>query len=389
VSREPLKMGRFAVFVCGRKPVAAIHGLRRALGMEDFKNSDISRGGLMYTGGGRKAKTEILVKEGAMTFARFLLFTLAAVPVLFAQKAPCGRNIVVAGGKAVEDQFLPSSPQHVKESILKALPLFAAKPEKVSDLTIETTHDRGLYEMFLHEHKQAGVKGVYGGMGAAGKFEIEIKPDTVNGVAGSRVHIEFHKNKLFPSSAERATPLIEEVACLCRILSLTDPQKNPRGTRLEGEQANASREITVPKGTPVNLLLRDFVYSKNIKKIMNQPLILEVAEDVKVDGVTAIQRGALAIGKLSSAKAAGFAGKGAKLDFSMETVTAADGQSLSLISGIEGRRGQSSTAIVTNYGAAGAAAGILFSKGDETYLRAGAGYEAEISEQYTVKVGGE
>jgi len=27
--------------------------------MEDFKNSDISRGGLMYTGGGRKAKTEI------------------------------------------------------------------------------------------------------------------------------------------------------------------------------------------------------------------------------------------------------------------------------------------------------------------------------------------
>ena len=64
MSREPLKMGWFAVFVCGRKPVAAIHGLRHALGVENFKNSDISRGGLMYTGGVRKAKTEIPEKTG-------------------------------------------------------------------------------------------------------------------------------------------------------------------------------------------------------------------------------------------------------------------------------------------------------------------------------------
>ncbi len=55
-------MGWFAVFVCGRKPVAAIHGLRHALGMENFKNSGISRGGLMYTGGVRKAKTGIPVQ---------------------------------------------------------------------------------------------------------------------------------------------------------------------------------------------------------------------------------------------------------------------------------------------------------------------------------------
>lgn len=39
-------MGWFAVLVCGRKPVPATHGLPRALGMENFKNADISRGGL-------------------------------------------------------------------------------------------------------------------------------------------------------------------------------------------------------------------------------------------------------------------------------------------------------------------------------------------------------
>lgn len=49
VSREPLKMGWFLGFVCGRKPVAAIHGLRYALGMRNFKYSGIGGGGLMYT----------------------------------------------------------------------------------------------------------------------------------------------------------------------------------------------------------------------------------------------------------------------------------------------------------------------------------------------------
>lgn len=34
-------------FVCGRKPVAAIHGLRYALGMRNFKYPGISSGGLM------------------------------------------------------------------------------------------------------------------------------------------------------------------------------------------------------------------------------------------------------------------------------------------------------------------------------------------------------
>jgi len=52
-------MGWFAVFVCGREPVAAIQGLRYALGMENFKNFGISRSGLTYTGRVRKAKMEI------------------------------------------------------------------------------------------------------------------------------------------------------------------------------------------------------------------------------------------------------------------------------------------------------------------------------------------
>ena len=63
VSRGPLKMRWFPVFVYARKPVAAIRGLRHARGIKNFKNSGISRGGLVYTGGVWKAKTEIPVKR--------------------------------------------------------------------------------------------------------------------------------------------------------------------------------------------------------------------------------------------------------------------------------------------------------------------------------------
>ena len=59
MSRELLKMSWFPVFVCARKPVAAIHRLRHALRMENFKNPGISRGGLMYTRIVRETKMEI------------------------------------------------------------------------------------------------------------------------------------------------------------------------------------------------------------------------------------------------------------------------------------------------------------------------------------------
>jgi hypothetical protein len=52
----------FPVLVYARKQVAAIRGLRHARGIKDFKNSGISRGGLIYTGGVRKSKTEIPAK---------------------------------------------------------------------------------------------------------------------------------------------------------------------------------------------------------------------------------------------------------------------------------------------------------------------------------------
>jgi len=59
VSTGLLKMRWFPVFVYARKPVAAIRGLRHARGIKNFKNSGISRGGVMYTGGVQKVKTEI------------------------------------------------------------------------------------------------------------------------------------------------------------------------------------------------------------------------------------------------------------------------------------------------------------------------------------------
>ncbi len=232
------------------------------------------------------------------------------------------------------------------------------------------------------------MKGLYGGTGAMGTFKIEMKPDTDNGVAGTRIHIEFHKNAMKGriGSSNQATPLMEETACLARILSPWDPQQHPRGIAAEGEPAAAEREIALPEGTQLKLLLREFLYSKKIKGKVNQPIVFEVAEDVIIDGTTVIRRGALATGRFTDAKAARSYRRSAELAFVTETVTAADGQSVSIAGAAEKSRGARQESVARKVVTFSPALGWL-DKGVETVIRAGTGYDAETRGEYKVKVG--
>jgi hypothetical protein len=51
----------------------------------------------------------------------------AAGVVLSAQTPPCGIAILRTEGSAVETRFIPAPPDHVKASVLRALPALAAK----------------------------------------------------------------------------------------------------------------------------------------------------------------------------------------------------------------------------------------------------------------------
>jgi hypothetical protein len=319
-----------------------------------------------------------------MFTARLVLIGIIAALAMPAQTPPCGRTVVATGGSSLEDRFLPSPPDHARQSLLRALPIMGAVPSKVSDLHIEAKTDTTLRMALFRINKKAGAKGWSGaGMGAGGTFNIEIKPETQNGVAGSQVHIAFNKNKFKGriGNPNQATPLLEEAACLARILSPLDPEKNPRGMVPESGIPTEPREVAVPKGTPMKLLLREFLYSKGIKAKAHEPIVFEVAEDVTLEGSTVIRRGALAIGKFTSAKAAGRASRGAKLVFELDHVVAADGQSIGVFGVTEKSVGNS------NYNSFDPPIVNLLGKGDETIIRAGTGYDVETTQQYSVKVG--
>jgi hypothetical protein len=318
-----------------------------------------------------------------MPKSRILLLSLICSPLLTAETPPCGRAIVTVSGAAVDDRFLPAPPAHVKASLLRALPVLGAKPTKEGDLVFEAKSDVDLFKSIITRNDQAGMKGIRAGMGAMGTFNIEMTPGTQNGVAGTRVHVEFHKNAMKGriGSSNQAMPLLDETACLVGLLSPADPQQNPRGAQT-GTSAPQESAVVLPQGTPVTLLLRDFLYSKDIKNRANEPIVFEVAEDVNVRGVTAIRKGALGTGKFLDAKAARGYRRNANLVFVIEKVTAVDGQSIAVSGATEKSSGAPQRGIATMSPAFG-----WLDKGVETVIRAGTGYDTATTAEHTIQVG--
>ena len=274
-----------------------------------------------------------------MPIPRVLFIAAIAGICSFGQTPPCGRAVVTVGGAAREERFLPAAPAHVGASVRLALPVVAAKRTKESESRMEAKTDGELFRTLRQRNKEAGVGGIiHRGTGALGTFMIEYQAATENGIAGTRLTIEFHKNAFRGrvGSSEQATPLMDEAVCLAKILSPSDPEKFPRGAA-EKAGTGETREVTVPEGTPLKVLLRNFLYSKKIKP--NQPIVLEVAEDVAVDGFVVVRRGALASARFTDAKSARGYRRAGELAFVIDRVTAVDGQAISVSAAAEKSRG--------------------------------------------------
>jgi len=303
-----------------------------------------------------------------------------------AQTPPCGRAAVGAEGLAVEERFLTASPEHVRFCLIKALPAVSAKVHSEDATTLDAKTDLDMAKSRMQRNKESGAKVK---MGAMGTFKAEFKPATEAGREGTRLKIEFHKNafKGHVGSSSMATPLMEETACLVGILSPADPVQNPRGLG-PGSNAGEKRRVILPEGTPLNVLLRESLYSKTAKKRgKDQPIMFEVASDVQIDSAVVIRRGALGAGSFLKTKGAGGYGRSAELQFLVDTVTAADGQTVKVSSTLEKSRGarKSSTAKQVAEVATWRAWGFL-DKGVEAVVRAGTSFEVETAGEYTIQV---
>ena len=306
-----------------------------------------------------------------------------SVAVLVAQTPPCGRAVVTVGGSASETRFIPAPPDHVKACVRKALLVVAAKPVKETDTSIVAHEDLRLWMERWQQNMAAGAKRRESSPGAqGGTFEIELVPESQDDVKGTRVAIHFKKARGFAGGTEVATPLMEEVACLVKILSPTDPRSNPAGPVNEATEPER-RSVTLPEGTPVKLVLTDILSSTSAAERPDDPIVFEAFEDVLIDGTVAVRRGALGTGKILAAKASAHWNRGAALEFEIQSVTAADGQVIKVLGGKEKKFGGASSDVILGGGLFGGG----LTKGQDIHIRAGTGYTVQTVGQYTVAVG--
>jgi len=100
-------------------------------------------------------------------------------------------------------------------------------------------------------------------------------------------------------------------------------QEQPNGSQASSAQPPARQTTEVPpatlllpEATPVKLKLLHSLNSKTV--VEGDPLNFAVAEDVIVNGETAVKAGAVAIGRVQQAKPARTLGRGAQLALEMQ-----------------------------------------------------------------------
>jgi hypothetical protein len=301
--------------------------------------------------------------------------------------APCGIDVLRAGKEHVDDRFIPFSPEHVKFALLRAFPDVGWKVSKDEGFHLRGEKDMGLTQVLAQSNSDKDIKGRNNGVGALGKWTVDIREATQDGVHGSQLHIEFHSNKFVGRAAGTATlsePLGDETACLAKLLSANDPATSPRG--LEVKDAGPRHAVTLPDATPLIVLLRDPLYSKKLNKDSSgQTVQFEVAEDVVLDGTILIRRGALAKGHFTDVEKTKMGGRHAEIGFVFDTVTAVDGQSIPVSGLSENAKGGRHSDKWSNVAQAGAFG--LLAKGTDALIPAGSSYDVEVSGQHTVQGG--
>jgi hypothetical protein len=147
----------------------------------------------------------------------------------------------------------------------------------------------------------------------------------------------------------------------------------------------------IPDGTLVEIEAPYRVNSKEFKP--NDEISFRVINPIKINGVTVIEQGANATGRIEQAKRGGHFGKAGLLVWSMQTVTAVDGSKVPLRAVRERLRGDSKAAkVATQMIVTGALLTILaplallhgFKRGKDAFIPAGKRYDVYVNGQAVV-----
>jgi hypothetical protein len=317
------------------------------------------------------------------------VLTLLLTTALGAAETPvCGQPQSKYGDAGVEVRFIPAPLEHVRASVLRALPTLSARPTKEANGLIEAKIDSSLSgNAALADVRSTGVF-------TKGRFYIGTAPGKQAGVDGVILRIDSSGIGAY------STLMADEVVCLASLLSPVDPSSNPRGPT--SVSPADKRAVSLPANTSFKVALRNFLYSKELqsntadRKIGSGEPILEVIEDVLVDGVPVFRKGALVKARLTDVTAAGRAQRSGTLQLALMNATAVDGQEIAVTGGSQKEKGQYSAQAQTlranqersAYMTGGGAAGLMYSllsKGYEAVIPAGTTFEAQVTQPATIE----
>lgn len=322
--------------------------------------------------------------RSAIWHPAILLLLPVAIPLsLGGQTPPCGVAFLRSSdGPKTDERFIPASPEVVDEDLLKALPALGYVVRKHQAHHIEAIQDLTLLNSIWLTDEDAGVRRSDGSI-VSGPVIADIRETSQAGMQGSQLSIEFRTGFL-GHKGSNAGPLAAETECLVKLLGTRDPSKNPRGDA--AERSTPARAIKLPEGTPVKVLLFAPMYSKEYKKDnVGRPIHFEVAEDVVVDGVPVLRRGALVVGHLTNFKNSGGFGQHATLEFTFDTATAVDGQRIPVTGEIQQIKGGRTSDQLQSTARSEGTVGWLI-KGADVFIRAGTEYDLEVSGQSLIQI---
>jgi hypothetical protein len=174
-------------------------------------------------------------------------------------------------------------------------------------------------------------------------------------------------------------------------LSETTSKSNAGGTEIPEPQR--IEPLQIPDGTLIEIEAPYRINSKEFKP--NDEISFRVINPIKINGVTVIEQGANATGRIERAKRGGHFGKAGLLVWSMQSVTAVDGSKVSLRAVRERLRGDSKAAkVATQMVVTGALLLVFaplallhgFKRGKDAFIPAGKRYDLFVNGQAVVKV---
>lgn len=315
----------------------------------------------------------------SLSFIAMTVILLSLPPRLAAQTAPCGIKTLKLGGEKEEVRFIPASRDYVEDSVKRALPSVAADLKTDQPGHIEAKIDVELWDAM--KNRAFGSEGIKSNA-AIGVLHIDLATATQDGVPGTTVKISFSKHGL--GNGSYGGPLADETECLVKLLSPIDPTAHPTGA-VSAVPQTSIEDVNVKAGTPVKVALRDSLYSNDFPKNASTiDVVLQVIEDVKVNGATVVRKGALAKGKITDWKGRKSFSRDATLRFVVQSVTAVDGQEIPLAENSTANKESSKGSVAESIAMGGLLGGFL-AKGKPVFVRAGTSWELPTSKDLPIK----